>query len=450
MSKLVYLVDDDKNLRRSLQIALKDVGFEIKVFHDSLSIIQEVKKKEPDVLVLDIQIDEFTGLDIFNKMTSEGYMIPVIFISGHSTLSQAVSGIKMGAFDFIEKPFAPEKLIHTIKSCFEFIKIKNENETLKNQTFNDDFKGESKVFITLLNDIQKVASSQSSVFISGESGTGKELIAKEIHKLSKFSAGPFIKVNCSAIPENLIESEFFGHTKGAFTGADRNKKGFFEMAHQGTIFLDEIGEMSLMAQAKILRVLQNQEIQKLGSENIIPVHFRLVCATNKNLKTEVEKGNFREDLFYRINVFPINSPPLRDRDSDIPLLSYYFLNQYLRINNLPMKQFSEGALNKLINYSWPGNIRELKNVIERIVILGGQILDEKLLSYLENQPAPKIDKLDLPLKEFKNKTEREYLVKILRNCEGSISSASQILEIERTYLHKKIQDYNIQKREYLF
>lgn len=448
MSNLVYLVDDDKNIRKSLQIAFKDSPFDIKVFHSSASVLAEIKKKEPDILVLDIQIDDLTGIDIYNKLLSEGYEVPVIFVSGHASLSQAVQGVKLGAIDFIEKPFAPEKLLQALNNCIQFTKIKKENEYYKKHSFNEDFLGNSKAFNNVTHEIQKVAPSMSSVLIIGESGTGKELIAREIHKQSKRGLAPFIKVNCSAIPENLFESEFFGHTKGAFTGADRNKKGFFELADKGTIFLDEIGELSLASQAKLLRVLQNQEVQKLGSENVIPVSFRLISATNKDLKNEVNKGHFREDLFYRIAAFPLHSPPLRERAEDIPILSYFFLRQFLNLNELPSKQISSEAMDKLCHYSWPGNIRELKNVIERMGILGGQLLDVSLLHFLEENSKFKKAGPELSLKDFRNFTEREYIIKILKKCEGNISAASQILDIERTYLHRKIQDFNIQKKEY--
>lgn len=444
----MYLVDDDKNIRKSLQLSFKDSLFELKVFHSSVSALSEIGTKEPDILVLDIQIDDLTGIDIYNKLLSEGYEIPVIFISGHASLTLAVQGVKLGAFDFIEKPFAPEKLLQTLNNCIQFTKIKSENEFYKKYSSNDDFIGNSKAFTNVIHEIQKVAPSMSSVLITGESGTGKELIAKEIHRQSKRYLAPFIKVNCSAIPENLFESEFFGYTKGAFTGADRNKKGFFELADKGTIFLDEIGELSLSSQAKLLRVLQNQEVQKLGSENIIPVSFRLISATNKHLKSEVNKGHFREDLFYRITTFPLHSPPLRERPEDIPLLSYFFLRQFLNLNELPSKQISSEAMDKLCHYSWPGNIRELKNVIERMGILGGQLLDVSLLHFLEENSRSKQIGTDLSLKDFRNFTEREYIIKILKQCKGNISAASQILDIERTYLHRKIQDFSIQKKEY--
>lgn len=450
MEKLIYLVDDDSNLRRSLQLAVKEANFNIKVFHDSLSVLKEVKDHEPDLLVLDMKIDQLSGLDIYKKLIADSFNIPAIFISGHSTLANAVEGVKLGAFDFLEKPFAPEKLIHTIRNCFEFNNMKKENEILKLNSIQENFKGESKVFLNVLYDIQKVANLNSTVLVTGESGTGKELIAKEIHKQSSFSKGPFIKVNCSAIPESLFESEFFGHVKGAFTGADRNKKGYFELAHTGTIFLDEIGEMSLINQAKLLRVLQNQEIQKLGSESIVPVKFRVVCATNKDLRKEVANGNFREDLFYRINVFPIHSPALRERKSDIPLLAYYFLSQYLRVNSLPMKQLSEATLKRLIDYSWPGNIRELKNAIERAAILGGQVIDVKFVEFLiDDIGREPQQQQNIPLKEYKMLMERDYILKSLKKYEGNISLAAQSLQIERTYLHKKIQDFDIHKKEYL-
>ena len=445
---MIYVVDDDKNTRKVLQIALKDEGFDVKVFHNSATVVSEIKNKEPDILILDMQIDELSGIDIFNKLQQDGFSFPVIFISGNSTLAQAVKGIQLGAFDFIEKPFAPEKLIQTIQNCLSFVKIKSENSFLKQQVYQDGFIGESKVFKELNYNINKVAKTQSVVIIYGESGTGKELVAKEIHRLSNQSQGPFIKVNCAAIPDNLIESEFFGYLKGAFTGADRNKKGYFELANNGTLFLDEVGEMSLSAQAKVLRAIQSQEIQKVGSEVATKISFRLVCATNKDLVKAVKGGSFREDLFYRLNVFPVTTPALRDRKSDIPILSYYFLKEYIRVNQLPEKYLSEQALERLTNYEWPGNIRELKNVIERIAILGGQILNTELLSFLPKIEPDSHSYENLTLKEYRNKMEREYLVRILKKHDGNISMAAQSLEIERTYLHKKIQDYQIHKKEF--
>ncbi|MBL7557706.1 MAG: sigma-54-dependent Fis family transcriptional regulator [Bdellovibrionaceae bacterium] len=446
--KRIFVVDDDKNMRKSLQIALKNEGFSVSVFQDPVAVLKELKNIEPDIIVSDICMSELTGIELFQKLISDGFDIPVIFISGQASLSDAVKGVQMGAYDFIEKPFAPEKLIVTIEKCLQLKKIKNEIDDLKSQAVENGFKGKAAAFMNVVDAIGKVAPTTASVLITGESGTGKELIAKEIHIQSRISNGPFIKVNCSSIPENLIESELFGYTKGAFTGADRNKKGFFELAHGGTIFLDEIGEMSLSAQAKVLRATQQKEIQKLGSETVIPVDVRIIAATNRDLFNEVASGRFREDLYFRLNVFPIHAPALRERIQDIPLLAEHFLSEYVRINRTPQKFFSPEAMKKLMDYSWPGNIRELKNVVERLSIIGGQVLDVNLLSFMDGSAIHKSTVNSSSLKDFKNRVEREYILNTLKQTEGNISEAASLLEIERTYLHKKIQDYKIQKREY--
>ncbi len=446
--KLVYLVDDDKNLRKALQIVLQNEGFEVKTFADPFAVLAEIKSNEPDILISDIFMGEVSGLDLFQKLLSEGYDIPVVFISGQASISDAVKGVRMGAYDFLEKPFASEKLIVTIEKCLNLKKIKQEVDELKSVMVETEFKGKSKVFVDLLSSLKKVSGTTASVLIFGESGTGKELVAKEIHKNSQVANGPFVKVNCSSIPENLIESELFGYNKGAFTGADRNKKGFFELANNGTIFLDEIGEMSLTAQAKVLRATQNMEIQKLGSEQVISIKVRIVAATNRDLQAEVRKGTFREDLFYRLNVFPVSMPPLRERASDIPMLAEHFLSEYVRINRVPQKFISPEAMKRLMEYSWPGNIRELKNVVERLAILGGQVLNESLLSFLKESSKSKMNSELISLKDYKNQIEREYILNVLKTTQGSISEAAEVLQIERTYLHKKIGDYNIKKREY--
>lgn len=446
--KLIYLVDDDKNLRKSLQIALMNDGFDVKTFAEPFAVLNEIKANEPDALVSDICMGQVSGIELFQKLIADGYDIPVIFISGQASLSDAVKGVQMGAYDFLEKPFAPEKLFVTIEKCLHLKKIKQEVDELKSSVVETDFKGRSKVFVDLLASIKKVAGTTASVLINGESGTGKELVAKEIHKNSQVANGPFIKVNCSSIPENLIESELFGYCKGAFTGADRNKKGFFELANNGTLFLDEIGEMSLAAQAKVLRATQNMEIQKLGSEQVTSIKVRIITATNRDLQAEVKKGGFREDLYYRLNVFPISAPALRERTSDIPMLAEHFLSEYARVNRLSQKFISSEAMKRLMEYPWPGNIRELKNAIERMAILGGQVLDEDLLSFLGS--GEKIsDQSDLKsLRDFRNLSEREYILNVLKKTDGSISEAAAVLQIERTYLHKKIHDYKILKREY--
>ncbi len=452
-SKLVYLVDDDKNIRRSLQVSLQAAGYDVHVFQDPITAFNATKDRGPDIFLLDVKLGDISGLELYRKLLADGVESPVVFMSAHASTSEAVEAVKLGAFDFLEKPFTPEKLMITLARCLELRSVKDEVNTLKAQVEGVAFLGHSKLFHDLQNDIKKVAGTNSSVLVIGESGTGKELIAKEIHQQSRVSKGPFVKVNCSAIPENLIESELFGYQKGAFTGADRNKKGYFELADGGTIFLDEIGEMSLSAQAKVLRAIQNREIQKLGSEAITHIEVRVIAATNIDLKEAVLKKLFREDLYYRINVFPIAVPPLRERKSDIPFLAEHFLREYVRINNFQTKFLDAKALEALCAFNWPGNIRELKNVVERMAILGGQTLDDRHVpkavggnSLKENRTTA--DGFSQSLKEYRNDVERAYIVEILKQTSGNISEAALVLKVERTYLHKRMIQFEIKKREY--
>jgi len=447
-SEVIYIVDDDKNVRRSLQVSLENNGFSTKMFHDPILAFKELKVKVPDVLVLDVKLGELSGIDLFRRILSEGLDIPVIFMSAHATTSEAVSAVQMGAFDFLEKPFSNEKLIITIDRCLELRSTKLQLSELKSKTEGTEFLGQSKAFKDLVSDIHKVATTFSPVLVTGESGTGKELIAKEIHLQSKLRNGPFIKVNCSAIPENLIESELFGFVKGAFTGAEKSKKGYFELADGGTLFLDEVADMSLSAQAKVLRAIQNMEIQKVGSEQITSINVRIIAATNKDLKAEVSHKRFREDLFYRLNVFPIHSPSLKERKSDIPILVDHFLREYVRVNNLNAKFVSPTVIEKLKELNWPGNIRELKNVVERMAILSGQTLDERYVPKVEFNLKVENNREFLPLKEHRNNLERSYIILALIKTDGNISEAANLLDVERTYLHKKIQHYKISKKEY--
>ncbi|MGZ6478489.1 MAG: sigma-54-dependent transcriptional regulator [Bdellovibrionales bacterium] len=443
----VFILDDDKSTRRSLQVALEEAGHAVRTSHDPQQAFELLMNEESDVVVFDIRLGEISGLDVFKKLKREGFQTPVIFMSGHASLSEAVEAVNLGAFDFLEKPFAPEKLLISIQRCMEIKELREKLEKYEKLAPSTDFMGGSAAFQKIKRSIGKVAATNTPVLIIGESGTGKELVAREVHVNSRVRGGAFIKVNCSAVPESLFESEFFGHEKGAFTGAALHKKGYFELANNGTLLLDEIGDMPLNCQAKILRALQNAEIQKVGSEKTLPINVRIIASTNRDLAQGVKQGWFREDLFYRLNVYPIESPVLRDRRDDIPVLAKYFLREYCETNGLSMKTISEAALAKLMNYPWPGNIRELKNMIERLAILSGQNIDsEDIPEFLSEPHAAKVS--NLSLKDFRKVTEREYIVKILIEVKGNISEAAQRLELERTYLHKKIQDYDIAKKEF--
>ncbi|MCO5114372.1 MAG: sigma-54 dependent transcriptional regulator [Bdellovibrionaceae bacterium] len=461
----ILLVDDDKNLRLGIKLSLESEGFEVTAadtYEMALRLINEERGFE--AYVLDIKLNaNLTGIELYQKVRALNDQTPVIFISSGASLSEVAEGMRLGAFDFLEKPFAPDKLIATLKNVQEISSLK-EKLAFYNQTLlkdSDIIIGQSKAFQEVLNAVSQAAPTQSTILITGESGTGKELVAKRICALSKRSTKPFIKVNCSSIPENLIESELFGYEKGAFTGAISTKKGYFELAHQGTIFLDEIGDMNLSAQAKVLRALQEQEIQKLGSEKIIKVNVRVIAATNKDLQKGVAEGWFREDLFYRLNVFPIKTPALRQRKEDIAKLAQYFLETFIQENSMPKKIIDNKLYDRLKEYDWPGNIRELKNIMERIAITGKQRLVESdflNLGFLEKSHTKTNSRKSVngfedyghfSLKSFKEDMEKRFIIESLKKHQGNIAACAVQLEIERTHLHKKIKQYQIQKREYL-
>ena len=446
----IIVADDDPNIRRALQIVLQNEGYTVHCYDTAIAAFQQICAQDYDLALLDIKMGEVSGIDLFQKMMKNGISIPVIFISGNASLSEAFQAVKMGAFDFVEKPFSSDRIAITVFRCLEHEGLKRKIQAIKTEDSKTTLIGESKATHKIRAEIRKVSNTQATVLILGESGTGKELIAKMIHEQSDRKNRPFVRVNCSAIPETLIESELFGFEKGAFTGAILAKKGYFEQASYGTLFLDEIGDMSLNAQAKVLRAIQNAEIQKLGSERVIPVNVRIIAATNKNLKDEVSNGTFREDLFYRLSVIPIESLPLRERPEDIPVLATWFLKEYCEKNGLKEKTLGSEVLTQLKNYSWPGNIRELQNLVERLVIMSGEVVRSTDLPkyFFEKESFQVHTQKGLSLKEFKEQSEREYIISILKEHNGNISKTSEILKIERTHLHKKIAQYGIQKREY--
>lgn len=452
----ILVVDDEANVRRALQIGLQNEGYTVHVCELAIEAFRRLTTEAYDLAILDIKLGEISGVELFQKMLQAGISTPVIFISGNASLSEAVQAVRSGAFDFLEKPFTSEKLAITVQRCLEYTAFKATAELHNHQgTGNSKMVGHSRVVQKIFQEIDKVARTQATVLILGESGTGKELIARQIHDQSDRAKRPFIKVNCSAIPETLIESELFGFEKGAFTGANQAKRGYFEQAHFGTLFLDEIGDMSLSAQAKVLRAIQNAEIQKLGSERIQPINIRLVAATHRDLKQDVAEGKFREDLYYRISVVPIHVPPLRERPEDIPLLIAWFCRRYCTVNGLKERTFDPAVLEILRSYTWPGNIRELQNLVERLVIMGGSSIGlGDLPGHLLERGPDFGNNLNnkgvegLSLKDFRERSERDYLIAVLKKTDGNITKAAISLQVERTYLHKKIAQYEIKKREY--
>jgi two-component system nitrogen regulation response regulator NtrX len=431
-------------------VALQNLGHKVHALHDPIQAFKALQESAYDLAIIDIRMEGITGLELFSKIRKWDSEFPTIIMSGHASLSEAAEAIKMGAFDFLEKPFSTERLTLSLDRCLEMIRLRKRVEALEKNFPHDNIVGESPSLQKTLEQVKKVADTPATVLIQGESGTGKELIAKAIHDQSPRRHRPFIKVNCAAIPENLIESELFGHVKGAFTGADSNKKGFFQRAHAGTLFLDEIGEMSLGTQAKVLRALQSSEIQMVGGQNPIFVDVRIITATNKDLKGEVDRGDFREDLFYRLNVVPIKIPALRERREDIPLLATHFINSYAQKNNLPQKEIDSEALVILKKHTWPGNIRELQNLMERLYILSDQTIKAEDLpdELLTSNPIRSEEFHGQSLKEYRDQCERQFIIDSLKRSNGNISQTAKELGIERTYLHKRIGQFQIEKREY--
>lgn len=454
----ILLIDDDKNIRRSLQLSLQNQGFDVHVAQDGPQALQLMQEHSYDILVSDVVLGDFSGVDLFSHLRQQHWDVPVIFMSGAATLTEVARLMRLGAADFLEKPFSEERLVLSIERCFKFAQLQSRIRYLeKTQDPEGELIiGQSRHIQEVKEMIARVAGAKAPVLITGESGTGKELVARQIHTQSKRAQEPFIRINCSAIPENLVESELFGHEKGAFTGATQKQRGYFELAHMGTLFLDEIGEMSLGAQAKILRALQSGEIQAVGAKQFRKVDVRVIAATHKDLKQAVSRAEFREDLYFRLNVIPIHLKPLRERREDISLLAQKLISDIARDNSYQKREFTSEALDILTQWTWPGNIRELRNFLERLLILGGgPVIVEDVLNPLYSSPELEVSNTGFngvssstSLKSFRDSQEREYIVKILKSVNGNISKAAEILEIERTYLHRRIGYFKIEKREY--
>jgi len=447
--KHIIIIDDEANIRRSIKACLIPEGYIITDFCDSSEALKSMHLNDYDMAIIDIRLGQQCGIELFKQMRSDNIAMPVVFISGNASLNEAAQTLKLGAFDFLEKPFNADKLSITVKNCIEFSLLKNRVKSLEQAQQDDQLLGDHSSMKHLRKSINKVAQTDAAILISGESGTGKELIAQSIHQQSRREGKDLVKVNCSAIPENLIESALFGHVKGAFTGAEQHKKGYFEMAHKGTLFLDEIGDMPLASQASLLRVLESKEIQKVGSDKITKVDVRLLAASHKDLKLKVQQGEFREDLFYRINVIPIQSPSLRERQSDIPLLVNHFIGYLSKRNGFANKSIDPKCYSILSQYHWPGNVRELLNTIERMLIMGD---DKLLISDIPDEISSKPNTIniiddELSLKEFRHTMERELLIKKLKQYKGNITHVAKSLVIDRTYLYKKLTQYNIKRNQ---
>jgi len=450
----ILVADDEKNMLWALTNVLSKQGFKTFTARDGEEAIHQFNKHLPDVVLLDLKMPKKNGIEVLKEIKKINDSIPVIMITAHGNIETAIEAMKLGAFDYVQKPFEMEEINVLIKKALKIRDLTMEVELLRDElsriSRGNQIIGESPQIKEVMDLVNRVAKSNATVLILGESGTGKELVANAIHYNSDRKNKPFVKVNCGALPENLLESELFGHEKGAFTGAISRKIGRFERAHGGSIFLDEIGEMSFSTQVKLLRVLQEKQIERVGSTEVIDVDVRIIAATNKDLKRLVEEGRFREDLYYRLNVIPIKIPPLRERKQDIPLLVKYFLQKYSLETGRRGMTISDSALDKLKTYSWPGNIRELQNVIERAVILspGREITEDQL--------PPEIVKRDrqVELDEFKlpkngvnlNDLEKSLIKQALDMTNDNQTEAARLLGITRHTLIYRMEKYGLKDR----
>ena len=463
MKPRILVVDDDAAIRDSLKMTLEYDGYDVMQAATGEEGVKLIEREAPDLVFLDVKMPGMDGLEVLQKVRHLAEVTPIVVISGHGDISTAVEATRLGAFDFIEKPLERERVLVTVRNAVDTRRLKTENKSYRRDAEKKyQIIGDSPVLAAVRSAIQKASPTNATVLIWGESGVGKELVARAIHRESLRRDGPFVQVNCAAIPDELIESELFGHEKGSFTGATDRQIGKFEQADKGTIFLDEVGDMSLKTQAKVLRVLQEQELERLGSNRVLKVDVRVIAATNKNLEEEIDKGTFREDLFYRLNVVPIHVPALRDRRDDIPALVRHFADLFARDNNFRRKTFTAAGMEKLKQQHWRGNIRELRNFVERLVIMtneenvdardipdgGATVLT---MSGAATPPSGEVSASAAEqswmqattLQEFKSGSERAYLVAKLRENGWNISKTAEVIDTPRSNLYKKLEQYHI-------
>ena len=448
----ILIVDDESTIRQSLQGVLEDEGYQISLAESGEQCLEILRKHAFDLALLDIWLPGMDGLETLEKIREIENAPEIIMISGHGTIETAVRATKLGAYDFLEKPLSIDKTVILIKHAIDARRLRQENRDLKRQLApRGVIAGESIPMKALRQQIQIMAPTNGRVLIYGESGTGKELVANAIHANSLRKDEMFVEVNCAAIPEDLIESELFGHRRGSFPSANNDKEGKLQKAHGGTLFLDEIGDMSLKTQSKVLRTLDEQRFSPLGSEEPITVDVRVIASTNKDLEEEISKGNFREDLFYRLNVIPFSVPPLRERKEDIPLLARYFLKDFSATYGRRPREITDDAIDTLMRYSWPGNVRELRNVIERIVIMN------PTTTRFERKHLPPLVYRDgtrraagvefSTLHQARSAYERDYILKKMDENHGNVSRTAEVLGLERSHLYRKMKTLGISVKE---
>ena len=454
MRARILVIDDEAAIRDSLKMTLEYEGYEFIGAATGQEGLALAEREAPDLVLLDVKMPGMDGIEVLERLRSLNDSLPVVVVSGHGTISTAVEATKKGAFDFIEKPFASERILVVLRNALAQRQLHDENRTLKKAVeIRHQMIGDSAALKQVMAAVGRAAPTNATVLIQGESGVGKELVARTIHRNSLRSRERFVQVNCAAIPEELIESELFGHEKGSFTGATEKQVGKFEQADRGTIFLDEVGDMSQKTQAKVLRVLQEGEVERLGSARTIKVDVRVIAATNKNLEEEIEKGHFREDLYFRLAVIPIYVPPLRERPDDVPALVRHYIDYFSRENNVRPKRITPAAIEALQHFRWKGNIRELRNTVERLIIMtGADTIDLPDLPEAVRSPSASARNGGLPsseataagtLREFKDSAERAFLVAKLRENGWNISKTAEVIDTPRSNLYKKLEQYQI-------
>ena len=441
----IMIVDDEENIGRSLRLILEREGYAV----TTCASVAEARAQSvrPDAYLIDVRLPDGSGIDLVRWMKTNDVHAPMLMISGHGTIADAVEATRAGAFDFLEKPLSRDKVLLALRHALDETKLREENRRLREMVGGARMIGASTAFERVLEQASMAARSDARVLVEGESGTGKELLAAHIHAESPFSAGPFVKVNCAAIPTELIESELFGHEKGAFTGATSARRGKFELADGGTLFLDEVGDLHASSQAKLLRVLQEGEFHRVGGEQSIRVTVRVIAATNRDLNEMVTQQKFREDLYYRLCVVPVRMPSLRERREDVRPLAEYFLGEFCARNNFKSKSFDPAVFEALEGYGWPGNIRELRNTVERMAILTrGDLLQAESvpveIRIARNSAGPRGN-----LREAKESAEREHILRALEESKWNVSSAARVLGMERTNLHKRIRALGLARGE---
>ncbi len=454
----ILIVDDEPSIRRTVREILEYEEYAVEEAEDGAAAIETIRSMSLDLVLLDIKMPEVDGMDVLKTVADEAPETPVVMISGHGTIEAAVEATKLGAFDFIEKPPDLNRLLVTVRNALDRGQLETQNRRMR-QAISEQrtgsltpIIGESPAITDIKETIERVAPTEARVLITGENGTGKELVAKWIHHRSSRAGGPMVEVNCAAIPSELIESELFGHEKGAFTGATQQRIGKFEQAHEGTLFLDEIGDMSLSAQAKVLRVLQENRIQRVGGDRPIEVDVRVVAATNKDLLDEIEDGTFREDLYHRIGVILINVPPLRERRADVPRITKHIAEEVTTLNALPDREFTDDALDHLKRYDWRGNVRELRNVIERVLILadGDRVEKSDVERFVTPGAEANVSSPEGLLQhgdwsEARDAFEKRYLEYKLNEHDWNVTQTAEAINIQRSHLYNKLNKFNIER-----